>query len=383
MTIGGVLVCQFSKPGEVLFGVVTTVMLVFGAAPIHVVSAASNRDAAAIAALDAIPADDWLKQSSGALLDRVIAASSKESLDAAATRDPRAQALVGSAYMAGVHGYAKSEAEAVKFYRLAADSSPIAQNNLGSLLLTGVANGGKPAPSEAAEMFRRAAKLGHPVAQANLGKLYADGVGVEKDVAKAKEYLTLAAAQGNSDARNFLDVLKAREAAEADAAERKHLEAAAAAGDADALRELAEAYAETEKKVFDAIKNNQFQAAINAMLRAPDGKKVAVAKLTDEHGMTALHWAVKNRNAAAMRWLMDKKAELELKDDQGRTPLKIALDNTDVRAMTILIDRGAMTTTALPGHDDELKALKKTSDIVDFMIRTAAADAARPPPPGR
>ena len=164
---------------------------------------------------------------------------------------------------------------------------------------------------------------------------------------------------------------------------RKRLEAAAATGDADALRELAEAYSATEKKVFDAIKNNQLQAAINTILTAPDGKKVAVAKLTDEHGMTALHWAVKNRNAAAMRWLMDKKAELELKDDQGRTPLKIALDNTDVRAMTILIDRGAMTTTALPGHDDELKALKKTSDTVDFMIRTAAADAARPPPPSR
>ena len=117
-------------------------MLVFGAAPVHVESAASDRDASAIAALDA-----------------------------AATRDPRAQALVGSAYLAGVHGYAKSEAEAVKVYRLAAGSNPVAQNNLGSLLLTGVANGGKPAPSEAAEMFRRAAKQGHPVAQANLGKL--------------------------------------------------------------------------------------------------------------------------------------------------------------------------------------------------------------------
>jgi TPR repeat protein len=365
---------------RILFGVVTTVMIVFGTAPVHLVSAASDRGASAIAALDAIPAEDWLKQSSGALLDRVIAASSKESLDAAAIRDPRAQALVGSAYMAGLHGYAKSEAEAVKFYRLAANSSPIAQNNLGSLLLSGVANGGKPAPSEAAEMFRRAANLGHPVAQANLGKLYADGVGVEKDVAKAKEFLALAAAQGNTDARNFLNVLEAREAAEADAAERRRLEAAAATGDADALRELAKAYSETEKKVFDAIKNNQFQAAINALLKAPDGKKVPVAKLVDEHGMTALHWAVQNRNAAGTRWLLDKQADLELKDDQGRTPLKIALDNKDTVAMTLLIGRGAMTTTALPGHDEELKALKKTSDIVDFMIRTAAADAAKPAP---
>ena len=186
---------------------------------------------------------------------------------------------------------------------------------------------------------------------------------------------------GNSDARTFLNVLEAREAAEADAAKRKRLEEAAATGDANALRELAKAYSETEKKVFDAIKNNQLQAAINELLKAPDGTKVSVAELVDEHGMTALHWAVRNRNVAAMRWLMDKKADPESKDDQGRTPLKIALENQDVRAMTMLIDRGAMTAAALPGHDDELKALKKTGDTVDFVIRTAAADAAKPPPP--
>lgn len=368
------------QPGrQITFAFVTTVMFVLGAAPVPADAAAGKRGASAIAALDAIPAEDWLKQSSGALLDRVIAASSKESLDAAATRDPRAQALVGSAHLAGLHGYAKSEAEAVKFYRLAATSNPVAQNNLGSLLLTGVANGGKPAPSEAAEMFRRAAKLGHPVAQANLGKLYADGVGVEKDPAKAKEYLTLAAAQGNTDAKNFLDVLAAREAADADAAKRKRLEAAAATGDADARRELAAAYAATEKKVFDAIKNNQLQAAVNTILDAPDGKQVDVAKLTDEHGMTALHWAAANRNAAAMRWLLDKDAELESKDDQGRTPLKIALDTRDVNTMTLLVARGARTSTALPGYDDELKVLKKNSDIVNFMLspkRCAAGDAA-------
>lgn len=354
---------------------IATLILVFGAAPFQVGSAASNRDASAIAALDAIPAEDWLKQSSGALLDRVIAASSKESLDAAAAKDPRAQALVGSAYLAGLHGYAKSEPEAVKFYRLAADSNPVAQNNLGNLLLTGVANGGKPAPAEAAEMFRRAAKLGHPVAQANLGRLYADGVGVEKDVAKAKEFLALAAAQGNSDAKDTLDVLEAREAADEDAEKWRRLEAAAATGDADALRRLEEAYAEIDKKVFDLLKTNQLQAAVNAILKARDRKKLRFTELADEHGMTALHWAARNRNAAAMRWLLDKNAELELKDDQGRTPLKIALDNKDVNAMSLLIGRGANTSTALPGYDDELKVLKKTSDIADFMISPKRCDA--------
>lgn len=128
---------------------------------------------------------------------------------------------------------------------------------------------------------------------------------------------------------------------------------------------------ENEKEVFDAIRTNQLQAAVNALLRAPDGKRVAIAELADEHGMTVLHWAVENRNVAGMRWLLDKGVDLELKDDKGRTPLKIALDNMDTRAMTPLLDRGADPKVALPGHEDELKALSKTSEIVDFMIVTA------------
>jgi TPR repeat protein len=136
---------------------------------------------------------------------------------------------------------------------------------------------------------------------------------------------------------------------------------------------------ENEKEVFDAIRNNQFQTAINALLKAPEGKRVEIAELADEHGMTALHWTAQNRNAAAMRWLLDKGAELELKDDQGRTPLKIALDNQDTRVMTLLIARGASTTTALPGHEEKLKALKETDDIVDLMIWSAAADATDTP----
>jgi TPR repeat protein len=346
---------------------IAIVMLALGAAPIHVSAAASDRGASAMAALDAIPAEDWLKQTSGVLLDRVIAASSKESLDAAATKDPRAQALVGSACLSGSHGYAKSEAEAVKFYRLAANSNPIAQNNLGSLLLTGAANGGTPAPADAAEMFRRAAKLGHPVAQLNLGRLYANGNGVEKDVAKAKEFLALAAAQENPEATYDLFLLEKSEAAE----KWKKLEAAAATGDADALNALAEAYAEVDRQAFDFIKTNQLQAASNAIARVPDPKRLRYVELTDEHGMTALHWTVGHRNGAGLRWLLDKRSALELKDNFGRTPLKIALDNKDARAMQMLLDRGADPNAALPGHEGELKGLKETSEIVDFMMVTA------------
>jgi ankyrin repeat protein len=213
-------------------------------------------------------------------------------------------------------------------------------------------------------MFRRAAGLGHPVAQANLGKLYADGVGVEKDVTKAKEFLALAAAQGNPEARASLDALQWRS-----------LEDAAATGDADAVAKLAAAYEEVAREAFDFIKTNRLQAAVNTIVRAPNHKKVPIAEIADEQGMTALHWAVRNRNAAGTRWLLDKGPDLERTDDQGRTPLEIALDNQDSRTMSLLINWGARASTALPGHEEELKALTKTSDIVDFMIKTAAADA--------
>jgi TPR repeat protein len=269
---------------RILPGVVTTALLVFSAAPVHVGLAASGQDSAAIVAIDAITAADWLKQPSGALLDRVIAASSKESLDAAVAKDPRAQALVGSAHLSGLHGYAKSEAEAVKFYRLAAGSNPIAQNNLGNLLLTGVANGGTAAPAEAVEMFRRAAKQGHPVAQYNLGRLYADGVGVGKDVAKAMEYLALAAAQGNSAAKDSLAALKAQAAAESDAERWKRLEAAAATGDADALYALAQAYEELDdgsEEGYSVIQSS-YQDALNAYVRdAGAGNVPAMQRAAD------------------------------------------------------------------------------------------------------
>lgn len=137
-----------------------------------------------------------------------------------------------------------------------------------------------------------------------------------------------------------------------------------------------------EKTFFQAIKENRFQGAVNAILRAPAGKPVPVAELADEQGMTALHWAVSNKNMAGIRWLLDKKADPNLEDEQGRTPLKIALDNKDQRAMAMLLDRGANPVLALPGHDAaEFNAFKKTNDLVDFMIKTAAADAAKPPPP--
>ena len=132
---------------------------------------------------------------------------------------------------------------------------------------------------------------------------------------------------------------------------------------------------ETEKKVFDLIKQNLVQAAVSAILRSPDGKLATLTELTDKDGMTALHWATANQNAAATRWLLDKSSKFDRADQKGRTPLRIALDNKDTRVMTMLLDRGADARFALTGHDDELKGFKKTSELADFMIATAGAAA--------
>ena len=139
---------------------------------------------------------------------------------------------------------------------------------------------------------------------------------------------------------------------------------------------------ETEKAFFQAIKSNKFQTAINAVVRSPGGKLATLAQLTDNQGMTALHWAAANRNAAMTRWLVDKGVKVDLADERGRTPLKIALDNKDKQVMTVLLNRGAYAERAWPGHDDELKGITKTDELVEFMIKNAGpaaiADVAAP-----
>jgi hypothetical protein len=131
---------------------------------------------------------------------------------------------------------------------------------------------------------------------------------------------------------------------------------------------------EAEKSFFAAIKGNMMQAAVNASITNADGKPVPVVELADEQGMTALHWAAENSSAGAFRWLLDKRPGVNLRDKKGRTPLKIALDKKDERVMKMLLNlSGADPRLALPGHDEELKALEKTDELVAFMIKASTA----------
>jgi TPR repeat protein len=190
-----------------------TACVVYGQGPVGSARAtdaagASASPQTALAALDAIDDKEWLTQSSRALLERVIAAASKAALDEAAKSDPRAQALVGSGYCFGLNGYSQDNAEAAKFYRLGAVKNPIAQTNLGVMLMDGRASpDGKPAPDAAARYYRMAAGQGHPVAALNLAVLFKDGSGVAQDYKQAAIWFKRAASRGIAQAQYELGEL--------------------------------------------------------------------------------------------------------------------------------------------------------------------------------
>jgi TPR repeat protein len=58
--------------------------------------------------------------------------------------------------------------------------------------------------ADAATRFRQSADAGNDVGQMRLGRAYSLGLGVSKDAALAQQWLRRAAAQGNTEAKEFL-----------------------------------------------------------------------------------------------------------------------------------------------------------------------------------
>jgi TPR repeat protein len=163
---------NFDARSEIISGSVSSGGCAFTASFKESASAATSAGPAspALAALDAISDKEWLdgsiaiRDSRGrALLARVIAASSKAALEEAAKSDPRAQMLVGTGYFFGASGYPKSNADAARWFALAASQ-------------------------------------GNPHAQYQLAELHMGYAGVEKEEAKARQLIKLAADQGHADA---------------------------------------------------------------------------------------------------------------------------------------------------------------------------------------
>lgn len=104
------------------------------------------------------------------------------------------------AFLQGDYATAKQE-----LTPLAHAGNPVAQTNLGLMLLNG--DGGKRDRASALKWFTLAAEQGYAEAQYNLGLIYGKGIGVAKDYDYAYKQFTRAATQNYPHAQYSLGVL--------------------------------------------------------------------------------------------------------------------------------------------------------------------------------
>ena len=106
-------------------------------------------------------------------------------------------------------GIPENDAEAVKWYRKAADQGfAKAQFNLGVMYVKG--EGVPENDAEAFKWYRKAfsADQGFAKAQFNLGVMYHNGEGVPENDIRAYVWWSMAKTQGHADAAHNLDILK-------------------------------------------------------------------------------------------------------------------------------------------------------------------------------
>ena len=119
--------------------------------------------------------------------------------------DAKAQYELGRAFFSGTLGVAKDEAEAVKWFRKAAEQNVAdAQFSLGVCYANG--RGVAEDDAESVKWFRKAAEQNDARAQAALGVRYAKGQGVAKNKAEAVKWYRKAAEQNVADAQYNLGV---------------------------------------------------------------------------------------------------------------------------------------------------------------------------------
>jgi TPR repeat protein len=121
--------------------------------------------------------------------------------------DAKAQYELGRAFFSGPLGGAKDEAEAVKWFRQAAEQNVAdAQFSLGVCYANG--QGVTKDDAEAVKWFRKAAEQNLADAQYNLGVCYDSGEGVAKDEVEAYKWWLLAAGKGNDDAKHNMTIVE-------------------------------------------------------------------------------------------------------------------------------------------------------------------------------
>jgi uncharacterized protein len=121
--------------------------------------------------------------------------------------DTVAMVSMASAFNRGA-GVPRDDVESLKWFRMAAErDSVMGQDGLGYMLAAG--QGAAKDEAQAAHWFRKAAERGYSNAQVNLAALYREGRGVPVDFAQAMAWYQKAAEQGDIRAKNALEELGA------------------------------------------------------------------------------------------------------------------------------------------------------------------------------
>jgi uncharacterized protein len=117
--------------------------------------------------------------------------------------DAKAQSVLGTAYFHGQFGLNQDDAEALKWFRKAAEQNePKGQYALGYCYRIG--QGLPQNASEAVVWYRKATAQGYAPAQCDLGVCYAHGEGVAKEEGEAVAWFRMAANQNEPNAQCHL-----------------------------------------------------------------------------------------------------------------------------------------------------------------------------------
>ena len=208
--------------------------------------------------------------------------------------DRTAQCLLGMCHERGL-GFKKSDAEAVKWYRRAAEQGEaIAQNNLGGMYENGC--GVEQSNVEAVKWYRKSAEQGFFRAQYNLGEMYYYGRGMEQSDVEAAKWYHKSAEQGYINAQNDLGWMYAngRGVEQSNTEAVKWYRKAAEQGNANAQNDLGRMYVNgcgVEQSNVEAVKwyrksaeQGNLHAQFNLGLMYPNGHGV------EQSDVEAVRW---------------------------------------------------------------------------------------------
>ncbi|OMH81190.1 Protein SKT5 [Zancudomyces culisetae] len=128
---------------------------------------------------------------------------------------PEAQHKLGYLFEFGEYGFPANPYGSIMYYRLAAEKGyALSQMALSGWYLSGAANVLEQSDALAFDWCSKAAEQNLPRAQFGMGYYYDIGIGVERDLDKAIEWYSLAAKNGNVEAKDRLKKSEAERAAE-------------------------------------------------------------------------------------------------------------------------------------------------------------------------